>query len=118
MEIQEFLRQRFQEYVEMADGEPWHVRAVILEDYQAKLRILEWHNNWPVLLEGPPEVTRDDFAQPIDKVVFQISRQIEWITHQEYVKRFGPKSAIYPVLQMMAAAYSNHEDYDEEWKLE
>lgn len=81
---------------------------------EAKRRIVELHDNWPVLVESPPELEQ---GTDFESMTIRMTRQILWLTQQEYVKRFGTEPPTAPMLCALAAVYADHPDYQEEWKL-
>lgn len=88
---------------------PWLAAIASIRD------ILEWHKNWPVLVEGPPKYEQVRAFHP-DFAAYQISQQMEWITRQEYIRRFGEEPPTAPLLRKIACHFSWHEDFNEEWR--
>jgi hypothetical protein len=84
-----------------------------LAEPEAKRQIVELHKSWPVLVEGPPEMTK---ADSLSDMTFRLTRQIAWLTQEEYRKRFGDEPPTTPMLRALAAVYADHPDYREEWK--
>lgn len=87
----------------------------MLADIAAKRAILELHKQWPVLVEGPAKFDQPD-ASGLDSVAFKMSRQIAWMTDQEYRKRFGDEPPTSAIMRALASVYSDHPDYLEEWR--
>lgn len=87
----------------------------VLAECEAKRRIVEFHDSWPVLMETPPvfENVDPDYAQ---SMVMRATQQIQWLTEQEYRKRFGDEPPTAPMLVALAAVYADHPDYDEAWR--
>lgn len=88
--------------------------ARVLAECEAKRRIVEFHSKWPVLVEGPPR-----FDQPgtdLNTLAMRMTREIAWLTQQEYVKRFGTEAPTAPMLRVLAMPYADHPDYDENWR--
>lgn len=107
--IEEFLTERIDE-IERA------YPASISQDLIAHCRdIIEWHKNWPILVETKPTVTFDQ--NDVDELIYQMTQQITWLTQEEYRKKFGSEPPTAPLLRKMAARYSWHEDYNEDWSL-
>jgi len=77
----------------------------------AKYKILEIHQRWPVLIEGPMNIGVDPTSNPN----MFATQQIEWLTQQEYIKRFGTQPPTAPIVLALAAIYCDHPDYDPEW---
>lgn len=103
------------------------IRARLVQDrslfstkvYTLLVDILNWHQNWPVLVTGEFEVTQPDpdslsYAD-LNKFTYQISQKMEWMTNQEYVRRFGESAPTAPLLLMMARMWKDHEDFDPRW---
>lgn len=92
-----------------------HDPARILAECKAKRAVIEFHKQWPVLVEGPPKYETD--VTGLDAVSFKMSRQIMWATEQEYRNRFGDEPPTTPIMRAMASVYSDHREYREEWKV-
>ena len=90
----------------------------ILAQCKAKRQIIEWHKNWPVLVEGHerPEYKLEQPFGGGGDIAIRITREIAWLTEQEYVKRFGTQPPTAPILKMLALEYADHKDYDERWR--
>ena len=84
----------------------------VLADVEAKRAIIDWHENWPVLVEARPEVRADS----IDALHYTMSRQMAWLTEREYVAQFGSEPPTGPILRLLALPYASHPDYRQEWK--
>ena len=84
----------------------------VLADVEAKRAIIDWHANWPVLVETQPEVRADS----IDALHYTMSRQMAWLTEREYVAQFGSEPPTGPILRLLALPYASHPDYRQEWK--
>lgn len=80
--------------------------------------IIDWHRNWPVLVETKPEVeiTDADYGR-FDDFNIRMSQQLAFLTQEEYKKRFGEEPPTAPLLRQMAAAYSWHPDFDPAWEV-
>lgn len=90
--------------------------ARVLAECGAKRRIVEWHKNWPVLAETPMEFETETTGTDITAMTIRASRRIMWLTEQEYRDRFGSEPPSSPILLMLAAVYSDHPDYRDEWR--
>lgn len=77
--------------------------------------ILEMHETWPVLVQSKPELAHDDDFV-FDHITLQMTRQIQWLTTQEYRERFGDEPRSNAVVLKLAAIWSAHPDYREEWE--
>lgn len=132
MTITEFLEQRIAEDARVAQrviDEPGYTHDDeagidfdehfnpnrMLAECEAKRRILEFHRSWPVLVETEP---RFDLADSTDMnaMTYRMSKQIMWTTEQEYRERFGDEPPTAPMLLALAAVYSDHPDFDPEWR--
>jgi len=90
--------------------------ARVLAECEAKRRIIEWHKSWPVLAETRPELVSATDDDPMH-VSLRMTQQIAWLTHQEYVERFGEEPPSAPILRMLAQPYREHPDFDPAWAL-
>lgn len=118
MNISEFLTERYDEIeVDLAS----HVFSSLSRIHMTKMlvacrAIVEWHKNWPILVETSPE-----FEMCCDDVLFDytmaISQRIEWLTQEEYRKKFGSEPPTAPLLKQMAQPYSDHPDFQDEWRV-
>lgn len=95
--------------------------AYALADIAAKRAILEWHQNWPVLVEKQPTFDQPamatDFSSVTESVTVRLSRQIAWLTEQEYRNRFGSEPPTGPIIRLMLQPFAEHPDYDPKWTL-
>lgn len=115
--IEEFIEERIIDLEKLSawwknsisDPNPWLDLTGSLRD------ILEWHKSWPVLVEGPPKYEKVRSFHP-DIAAYQISQQMEWITRQEYIRRFGEEPPTAPLLRKIASRFCWHEDFEEEWR--
>lgn len=91
-----------------------HDPARVLAECEAKRRIVEMHQSWPVLVEQPP------VFEPIDadpsSLAMRASQQLAWLTDQEYRDRFGTEPPTAPMIAALAAVYADHPDYHEAWR--
>jgi hypothetical protein len=95
--------------------DPLFSPARVLAECAAKRAIIKQHEEWPVLVERAPSGDFD--ANDTQSMTYRMTREIAWLTEREYVKRFGVEPPTTPVLRALAAVYSSHPDYDEEWAL-
>jgi hypothetical protein len=90
-----------------------HDPARVLADVEAKRRILELHESWPVLVEQPPVMK---FAEGVENLAVSMSQQMAWLTTKEYRARFGDEPPTSAILRALALSYAGHPDYrKEEW---
>jgi hypothetical protein len=88
--------------------------ARVLAECEAKRRIVEWHEKWPVLVQTEPKMETD--PTDIRGYTMRMTQQIQWQTEREYFRRFGEAPPSGPILRLLAAVYADHPDYREEWK--
>ena len=80
--------------------------------------VVRWHQNWPTLVEGPLE-----FSPPMghesmaDVINYRISQQLEWMTQEQYRKRFGNEPPTAPLLRSLANLWFDHIDFNPEWRV-
>ena len=89
--------------------------ARVLTECAAKRKIVELHSRWPVLVEGPMNFDPVETNFAIDNYALRVSKQVAWLTEQEYVKRFGVEPPTAPMLRALASVYADHPDYQEAW---
>lgn len=105
-------------FVDFSGNQGYTIFDRLQAQVQAMLGILEWHQNWPVLVETPPKFEPnmfDDFDAGLNSYTMKVSQQIGWLTQQEYRKRFGSEPPTAPVVALLAAIWADHPDYDLEW---
>lgn len=106
--------------VNPATGLPGYLamRSRILAEVEAKRETLKWHQNWPVLVQGP-DVFEPPLRATVDsltEIAMRVSRQMEWLTAREYVAKFGEQAPTTPILRALARIYEFHPDFDPAWK--
>lgn len=89
--------------------------ARIIAECEAKRSIIKQHEDWPVLVEAEPEFGPLDITDG-SHFAYSMSRKMAWLTECEYVKRFGSEPPTAPMIWTLAAVYSDHPDYQEDWK--
>ena len=115
--VVEFLRARIAE-------DEWEARARLanlsvvlaesrwrrqLAECEAKRRILDFHESWPVMVEEPPRFEARDGG--LESIAFSVSQRMAFLTQEEYRRRFGVEPPTSPMLAALAAVYSDHPDY-------
>lgn len=86
-----------------------------MAEVRAKRRIVAWHEAWPVLSQQPPVF--EPLEGGVETTAFRVSQQIEWLTTREYRARFGDEPPSSPMLLALAAVYSDHSDYNDDWRI-
>lgn len=87
--------------------------ARVLAECEAKRKVLALHEAWPVLVSSPPKF--EQTADPIRDMTFRATQQLDWLTNQEYVARFGDEPPTTAILRALALPYAEHPDFDEAW---
>lgn len=87
----------------------------MLAECEAKRRIVELHQSWPVLVESEPVFESADPADP-NSMTYRMSKQIAWATEQEYRAKFGVEPPTAPMLRTLASVYADHPDFQEGWR--
>lgn len=111
MDIVEFIKDRIAD--DLAGlGDP--VTPQSRREALAKYKILELHQKWPILVESSPKL---DVVQDFDinSVAMRMYKEVEWMTHQQYILRFGTQPPTAPIILALAAIYCDHPDYNPEW---
>jgi hypothetical protein len=89
--------------------------ARVLAECATKRAIIEWHKNWPVLVETPPTFEPTALDDP-QSTTLRMTKQIAWLTQQQYRERFGDEPPTAPILRHLAAPYADRPGYQEEWR--
>lgn len=104
----------------------WNAQHIAMHDPEQVLRviesnrkILEWHDNWPIMVSGPAmiEPVEPAFDATINSISFRMKQEINFLTTKEYVKRFSAEPPTTPILLIMAQPYEKHHDFDPDWLL-
>jgi len=93
----------------------WNTPRRVLAECEAKRRIIEWHQSWPVLAEKPPEWEVPAGHDDLSSMTFRMSQEIAWMTQREYVARFGDQPPTAPILKFLAVPYKDHPDFNPAW---
>ena len=82
------------------------------DEIEAKEKILELHEQWPVLVErqAAPE-------QGADNLSFRASRELLWMTEESYLRTFGERPATDAIVRALAHPYRHHPDFNPEWSI-
>lgn len=95
----------------------------VLEEDHSKLAqtihlVLNWHDSWPVLVESQPEFEDVQYGgEAIDRVVVRMTQKFEWVTTQEYKRKFGVDSPVAPLIRQMAMMWDTHPEFQDEWRI-
>lgn len=115
--IEEFLLERVAETESYLFATPASMQPVVKQSLilcNAIKMIISWHKNWPVLVEAPAEF---ETIRNSDEIGYRVTQQIAFLTQEEYRKRFGSEPPTAPLLMQIANLYSDHPDFDPEWKM-
>lgn len=82
----------------------------------AMAQIIDWHANWPILVETKPEFEAD--LSDLTSMSMMVSKKIAWMTQEEYRKHFGSEPPTAPLLAKMAMSHKNHPDWNPAWEVE
>jgi hypothetical protein len=91
-----------------------HTPSRILAECAAKRAIIKQHESWPVLVERKPSEL-ETVAGGLGSITYRMTSEIAWLTTREYIKRFGTEPPTAPMILTLAAVYSDHPDYRQEW---
>lgn len=88
----------------------------VLAECEAKRRIVEFHQQWPVLVEtARPDVALRQPTDWSDRFAVRVTQEIEWLTTQAYIARFGHEPPTTPVLRALAQVYADHPNFNPAW---
>lgn len=114
--VDEFLISRYDDLMRGAVGNlslSVEDRSLILTLAQQLKVVVEFHKNWPVLVTTKPELEmRPDDS---DTWRYQLTQQMNWLTQEEYVKKFGTDPPTAPLLVKLLESWTHHPDYDPMW---
>ena len=128
MDVIHFLRARINEDEAVALALPHgHAgsrargrRERALAEVAAKRAALEVYEAWPVLTRTEPVFEQEvdpskTISDVVDSIVYRSSQQIEWLTTQSYIDRFGSEPPVAPFIRAIVRIYADHPDCREEW---
>lgn len=75
--------------------------------------IVRQFKEWPVLLQAPVEIEVE--SHDIQGLTYKAIQKIQWLSTQEYVKRFGTHPPTTPMIRSMLRMWSKHPDFKQEW---
>jgi hypothetical protein len=118
MTIEEFLLARIREVEHAADMMVPLIDQLlykqIFELCANQRKMIDWHKNWPVLVESPPKYEHGPQKGSTDWQI-SVTQQMAWLTQEAYVKQFGSQPPTAPLLKEMADMYRTHPDWREVW---
>lgn len=82
-----------------------------------KRKIIDLTQSWPVLLQGPIELNPKVAVESLSTVVYEMTSRYQFVLASEYKKIFGEDAPTSPLLLQMAQIYSDHPNFNPEWKL-
>ena len=119
MTVEEFLTARLDEAKEdlLARSEEQYILIDTLR------MVLEFHKNWPVLVETQPKFEMIDKKslelvndpRSVDNTIYQMTQRIAWWSREEYVKKFGVEAPTAPLVQSWIEKYQDHPDFNKKW---
>lgn len=116
MTPEEFLIQRYDQICNTALGAialAVEDRAVIAGLASQLKAVVEWHKNWPVLVEEGPKF--DMMPDGFDTVQYKMSKRMAWLTQEEYVKVFGRQPPTATLIRRFLETFKTHPDFDPDW---
>ena len=75
-----------------------------------KRKVLELAKLWPIY-----NIKEFDPRTP-DAITLVMTSRHEWMLRESYIKQFGKEPPLTPLVKMMAEIYSDHPDFDPEWR--
>lgn len=108
----EFIRARLEE---ISRERPWGLEDFVSGFVCSILEILDLHQKWPILTKEEPEpaVIYDDLSA--NQYIMAMTSKINWMTQQEYIRKFGTEPPTDPILNSIARIWREHEDFDPSW---
>lgn len=110
LRVEDFVKERIEE-MERSSGDPNVAKLCKF------FRQVIWrHESWPVLTTTEP--TFEDIGSGLDTIHYRLSRQLEWMTEQEYRKKFGTEPPTAPMILDMAQLWEDHPHFNPAWRSE
>lgn len=117
--IEEFIEARLQD---LEDVIGLYVRGDLPRQWLNELigairDVLDFHKKFPTLAQGPPVFSQATFnpEENPDEIIFRVVQHAEWLTREEFVKKYGDTAPSWYVIKRLAAKWADHPDYREEW---
>lgn len=83
--------------------------------------VLDFHKNWPVLVEKPAEIRKmesfKNITETLDSYRMEFVQEYDFLLGQEYMKIFGAEPPTTPMLRRIASIWASHPDFNPEWRL-
>jgi len=116
--IEEFILSRLRE----AELEGLRFKEIFLCNTMIQLvnygrTVIDWHKNWPTLVEGPIDISYSSENSVSETIAYAISQKVQWMTNEEFRKRFGSEPPTAPLLRSLANIWANHIDFNPEWRI-
>lgn len=114
----EFLLERYDDVLRGAVGNlslPVGEKTIIAGMALQMKKVVEFHQNWPVLVETPVEFEVDMMPDSFETVSYKMQKRMLWMTEQEYIKRFGKEPVTAPLIKMLLQSWTSHEDFNPDW---
>lgn len=112
--IEEFLLDRVKDYERQSHYLPRDMAAPMMALCTQIRLVIDWHAKWPIIVEGSIEI-KESLTHHIDAISYQARQQIDFVTQEEFRRRFGKLPPTAPLLRKMARVYKDHPDYNPEW---
>lgn len=124
LSIEDFIQMRLTEEIEVLDS-ALALRRIGASQHQTLVgfihtfqKILDWHENWPVLVETVPSFELGPMsANALNEVTVSLTKQMKWMTEKMYIETFGEAPPSAPILRILAHNWRRHADYQDEWKI-
>lgn len=116
MSLEEFLAERLEEarrYVMRRTLAYSPEQTQLMNLIENQMEILDWHLRWPTMVMSPPKL-QQDASDPSGWRV-SMTQQIDFVTREEYRRKFGTEAPTAPLLKSWAMKYSSHPDFNPEW---
>lgn len=114
MSPEEFLRERIIEniaYWGYNSGEDDATK----KSYEFQLFVLDWHKNWPTLVEKPMDFETLGYEPNSDRFRMSVTQEYAFVTQEEFRQRFGTWPPTAPLIRAMLEQYKSHPDYNPGW---
>lgn len=111
--VEEFINDRLDEYQELIEGSKLFAPLQALIDAWRELLVA--HKSWPALIQEVPEFTKTYDPDNIDSIRLAISQKIEWLTREEYLKKFDKEAPTAPFIRSLLSRFVDHPDFNRKW---